>query len=484
MTTTRTLVSLLVLAASGAATAASDTPTVHYYTVTIDYALQRLSVEANFSHPVDSIAARSRSAGKYLLDVRGCGEDADIKLRNRRLMLPEHGLRCLNYTVDLERAAGEYRNSRNLAAQNVVVSPAYWLWRPELFNDTTVRIEFRLPDAMRVSVPWQQVSDDGLTFSLGKSPESAYAPAAFGSFDYRDVEVPGALLRVSVLKSKDPSEAGTAAIMDWVQATATDVSLAYGRFPHPSPQVLVVPVSSGRSAVSFGQVIRDGGETVELYVDPSQPMDEFFADWKATHEFSHLMLPYLHAEHHWISEGFAQYYQNILLTRAGAYDHQKAWQNLYAGYERGRQSRPEMSPNEATAGNVRSGRMKVYWSGAALALMADVTLRERSNGEDSLDKVLSRFQSCCLPSDVVWSGTEFFTVLDSLASSPVFMPLYRRHADTAGFPDTSELLQKLGVMTNNGEVRLRRSAELSGVREAITKTDFLTARQRGQLADN
>lgn len=475
---------LLMLAMLSSASSASAAAAVHYYTVSIDYALDRLSVEAVFAHPVASVSARSRSAGKYLLDVRGCGEDADIKLRNRRLMLPEHGIRCLNYTVDLGRAASEYRSSRNLDPRNIVVSPAFWLWRPELFSDTTIRVDFRLPDAMKVSVPWQPAADDGMSFVLGKSPESAYAPAAFGAFDYREIEVPGAMLRVSVLTGKEDSDADS--VFDWVQATATEVSLAYGRFPHPSPQVLVVPSRSGRSdsAVSFGQVIRDGGETVELYVDPSKPMSEFLADWKATHEFSHLMLPYLHAEHHWISEGFAQYYQNILLTRAGAYDHRQTWQNLYAGYERGRQSRPELSPNEATAGNVRSGRMKVYWSGAAIALMADVTLRERSNGEDSLDKVLSRFQSCCLPSDEVWSGPAFFTVLDSLASTPVFMPLYRRYADTAGFPDTSELLEKLGVMVDEGEVRLKRNAELQEVREAITKTDTVIARQRGQLAVN
>ena len=203
-------------------------------------------------------------------------------------------------------------------------------------------------------------------------------------FDYREIEVPGSTLRVSLLQTKESMN--NDAIMDWVQATATDVSLAYGYFPNPSPQVIVIPIGSGRSSnpVPFGRVIRDGGETVELFVNPSQPQSEFLTDWTATHEFSHMMVPYLHREYRWISEGLAQYYQNVLLTRAGAYEEQEAWQKIYAGLERGRQSRPELSPNEATSGSVRSARMKVYWSGAALALMADVTLRERSGGEESL----------------------------------------------------------------------------------------------------
>lgn len=475
---------LVLLPAFWFASSASADSVTHHYTVTLDYSLSRLSVEARFGHPVETVTARSRGAGRYLADVRGCNEAPQIRLRNRRMMLPEGGVRCLNYTVDLKRASGEYRNAKNLAPQNIVASPAYWMWRPELFDGEKVEVEFKLPESVMVSVPWQPLDGTGTRFTLARSPESAYAPAVFGDLDYREIEVPGATLRVALLQTK--AAMNNDAIMDWVQATATDVSLAYGYFPNPSPQVLVVPVTSGRSSgpVPFGRVIRDGGETVELFVNPSMPQDEFLVDWTATHEFSHLMVPYLHSEFHWISEGFAQYYQNVLLTRAGAYEPQEAWQKIYAGLERGRKSRPELSPNEAASGSVRSARMKVYWSGAALALMADVNLRERSDGTETLDTVLRRFQECCLPSQDVWTGPEFLTKLDSLAGAPVFMPLYRRYADTAGFPDTSEYFERLGLRVSNDKVRIRRNAELQEMRDAIMRTDMPTARWRGQLATN
>ena len=128
--------------------------------------------------------------------------------------------------------------------------------------------------------------------------------------------------------------------------------------------------------------------------------------------------------------------------------------------------------------------MKVYWSGAAIALMADVTLRERSGGEETLDSVLQRFQECCLPSKDVWTGPEFFTKLDSLTSEPVFMPLYRRYADTAGFPDTSDIFDRLGIRIDDDEVSLRRRGELVEIRKAITRTDMPTAGWREQLATN
>jgi len=457
-------------------------PVVHDYTVTIDYSMTNLWVEARFRHPVESVTARSRDAGKFLVDVRGCDSTSNIRLRNRRMLLPEDGITCLNYTVDLGRAAKENRQNRTLSAQNIVVSPSIWLWRPELAGSTELHLQFRLPEGTSVSVPWQPVDSEEHRFLLRDSPESSNAPAAFGSFDYRELAVPGSTLRVALLRSEQEKDA--AGIFDWVRATATDVSLAYGRFPSPMPQVLIIPVGNSRErssgAVPFGQVIRDGGETVLLYINETEPQSAFLEDWTATHEFSHLLLPYIDRRHKWISEGFAQYYQNILLARSGAYEEQHAWQKIYDGLERGRLSRPELSPNEAAEGGVRTGLMKIYWSGAAIALIADVGLRELSGGRESLDTVLEQLQTCCLPSDHVWSGPELFAQMDALTDFPVFLSLYRRYADTAGFPDTANVLERLGIQVSDSKVKVRKN----NIRLAITAPDAEASRQREKLAAN
>ena len=356
------------------------------------------------------------------------------------------------------------------------------MWRPELTNGTKIHVTFRMPESVRVSVPWQQIDAEGNTYIVGGSPENANAPAIFGKFDYREIEVPGSVIRLSIVSGDTPMN--NDAIARWIQATATDVSLAYGRFPNPSPQVVVYPGSTSRSGVGFGRVVRDGGESVELLINPEDDVETFFRDWTATHEFSHMLLPYVGSEFRWISEGFAQYYQNILLTRAGEYDAERMWQNLYAGFERGRKSHPELSPNEATSRSIRGSRMKVYWSGAALALMADVALRERSNGEESLDDVLERLQACCLPSTRTWSGPELFAKLDSLIDEPLFVPLFRRYADTAGFPDTSDVYARLGLSISGDKVRIKRNGELKTIRNAMTITDDPTAQRREQLAAN
>ena len=269
------------------------------------------------------------------------------------------------------------------------------------------------------------------------------------------------------------SDQKAAELVEWVKATADTIKLAYGRFPNPDAKVIVIPSAENAwgsdSAVIFGRVTRSNGETVELFVDTDRPIEDFYSDWTATHEFNHLMLPLLSQRYRWISEGFATYYQNVLMSRAGRYTTEFAWQRLSEGFERGRESQPSLSLNDAAAGGIRHARMKIYWSGAAIALMADIELRKRSGGTESLDSVLGEFQSCCLPSKRRWSGPQLFEKLDTFVESPVFMPLYRQYADEKGFPNVTPVLTAFGVVPNpDGTVSFDDSASSSHIRKAIS----------------
>ena len=271
-----------------------------------------------------------------------------------------------------------------------------------------------------------------------------FAATANAQMYYAETIAAGATLEIRF--TEPLAEQRARAIVRWLQDGATNVGSVYGRFPLDSLGVTVVPQQGGRSdtasPVPFGRVTRNGRERVELYIDADRPIEELYADWTLTHEFSHLLLPHIDWRQRWISEGFASYYQNVLMARAGHYSTQTALSKLAAGFERGRQSRPELSPNEAALEGVRRARYKIYWSGAAIALLADIALREQSGGTESLDVILGRFQRCCLPSTRRWSGKELFEKLDSLAAQPVFMPLYRQYADQPGFPAIDGLLDK------------------------------------------
>ena len=455
---------------AGLIAATSSVADVHVYRIEVDAALSRLDVTARFKVPVTDIAARSRSAAQFLLDARDCDDDQEFRVRGRRLLTPPEGVTCLSYSVDLSSAARSDRRNHLLRSSNVIVSPTVWMWRPRLGGNDEIQARFDLPDGVKVSVPWQPLPTDNSTYKLSASPQSGSAVAIFGRFESSVTNVAGTRLRVDLPRTLHDVE--LAPTVDWVREAAKNVALAYGRFPNPAARVVVFPMGSSPwhsdSPVYFGRVVRDGGETVELLIDPGKPTSAFYADWTATHELSHMMLPFLRSEQRWLSEGFAQYYQNVLLARAGRYAPRDAWQNLHDGFERGRSSAPELSPNQAAGGSERNSRMKIYWSGAAIALMADVELRRRSNGAESLDDVLDQFQRCCLPAQGTWSGPKLFAKLDSFLREPLFMDLYRRYADSPGFPDVRPLLRRLGVTVRRGQVRLEDDAELAEIRAALT----------------
>ena len=203
-------------------------------------------------------------------------------------------------------------------------------------------------------------------------------------------------------------------------------------------------------------------------INENRDIEDFYGHWTATHEFSHLMLPYISSRHRWVSEGFAQYYQNLLLARAGHYSERRAWQELYEGFQRGRGSAVGRSPNDVAQGGWRDGTMKIYWTGAVIALMGDVALREQSGGEQSLDTVLRELMSCCLPSERMWTGPEFYAKLDEISGRDIFLPMYRRYAESTDFPNAMPLLTRLGVEFERNRVRLNDRAELADMRSEMT----------------
>ncbi len=443
---------LLVAALLGAAAAQAAT---HEYHVALSDDMRQLTVEARLDGSVRSVSARRRDARDFLVDARAC-DGVRLSRNGSRLTSPSGNLTCIAYSVDLGKAVNENPRLQSFGRHTLVLPVNDWLWRPRLGGDDEILVTFSLPRNINVSVPWQSIEDSPATFRLRSSPRSGTGLAIFGQFDTSVVSVGEAELRIVALPS--PHGPINPAIIDWTGRTAANITLAYGRFPNPDARVLLFPIAgrSGGSAVPFGRVVRDGGETIELLVDPGQPEESFLGDWTATHEFAHLMLPYVGRSDRWVSEGFAQYYQNVLLARAGRYSPEEAWRKIGEGLERGRQSAPHLSPDEATATAERNTRMKIYWSGAALALMADVELRRRSDGKESLDTVLDRFQACCLPSRRTWTARELFAEFDRLVDTPLFVDLYDRHADAAGFPDFDEYLGSAGLAEIRAAITARR----------------------------
>lgn len=436
----------------------------HDYRLRIAEDSNRLEIEARFATAVTGVRVRSSRGPRYLESATDC--EGRPLIRRGPSLSPENGrLSCLRYSVNLGRLRAGDRRNATLARSITLAPPSRWLWRPG--DRLPIVATFELPDGYRASPPWERLDASGRRYRLGPSPENASAAVAFGRFTEAVRPIAGGEVRVVLLQPA--TGRAPAALLDWAAAVADDVAKSYGGLPNPSPHVLIVPVGGNRtgSPVPFGRVLRDGGESVEFFVNHNARIDRFYTDWTATHEYSHLLFPYVRQSHRWISEGFAQYLQNVLLARAGRYTPERAWQKLYEGFERGRRSRPDLSPNAAAARGTRTATMKVYWSGAVLALAADLELRRASGGRQSLDTVIVDLAECCLPSTRSWSGSELLQKLDELAGRPVFMPLYRQHANTPGFPDYAPLFAELGLSVDRGRVVLGDRVAEAALRDAI-----------------
>jgi len=299
------------------------------------------------------------------------------------------------------------------------------------------------------------------------------ARTAIGRFSVESIELPGGRLRYALLPGEPAPDA--AALRRWVTSGARALLSAYGHLPLPDAQLLVVPIGQGREPVPWGEVQRGGGDAVQLYIDQRRPAEAFMADWVLVHELSHLLHPHIIARDRWLSEGIASYYQNVLRARAGLMSTQSAWNALHAGFQRGiRGTRRGRSLAEVSETMMRDHSfMRVYWSGAAIALLADVELRRRSGGAQSLDTALAAFSDCCLPADRSWSARELLQQLDRLTGTTVFMALYGEYVDADDFPDLRAVYAELGLQPESA-TSLRLDPKAPG---AATCTAIMTAAQ-------
>ncbi len=431
-----------------------------FYRIAVNEALSEVAVEARFTGEIGDLEAEDGQLRDFR-SLSGCGGET-VQINNERIATT--GLSgCLRYRYPLEAEAGSRTPPVEPGVR--VTRPGAWLWTPDLRSAGPIHIELKLPEGAEASVPWRPLEDG--RYALDPSPGSASGKVVFGTFDQFDVPVGDADIRVAAVHSPG-RRLDVEKTANWLQVALEDVAAVGGRFPNPNLQVIVHPVGDrGRSPVPFGYVIRDGGETVRFYVAENRSLDDFLADWTATHEFAHVLLPYVRSREKWVSEGFASYYQNVLLARRGAYTELEAWRRLHRSFRRADQVRnpPRLDRlNERSFGEMR---MLIYWSGAAFALMADARLRSIGDGNLSLDSVLGQLAACCLPSERIWTAAELFETLDGFTPEPVFVPLYEEFMARRGMPDLEPLYADLGIETAGDWVRLTEEGRLRALRGAI-----------------
>lgn len=397
-----------------------------------------------------SAEARALPHGEDGIDLAGVGEGA-----------------CIRYALDLAGSSSLPMGLGSRIVDGALLSnPASWLWRAPR-RPTGMRATARFVHApeVEVAVSWPR---DGAAHALDATAFGFYSHAAFGRFERETVSVGDATLDVVVLAGF--SETTRAAIRPWITAVARMAATPGGRFPTERAQVIVIPKRRGGDAVGFGHVTRGGGASVALMVSPEAELDALLSDWTAGHEFSHLWHPFVRKDGVWLSEGLATYYQEIIRVRGGVLPAAKAWRRLRDGADRGKAD--DRSLAEASTNVYRNWDFpRVYWGGAAIALLADVEIRRRSDGARSLDDVMAELAKCCTRDSRAWPAERLVARMDEIIGAPVMAEIVKRHVNGDRFADLGPLYGRLGLALRDGVYEPVSGAPESAIRDAIMRVD-------------
>jgi predicted metalloprotease with PDZ domain len=109
--------------------------------------------------------------------------------------------------------------------------------------------------------------------------------------------------------------------------------------------------------------------------------------------------------------------------------------------------------------------------------MADVELRRRSDGKQSLDRVLDGLAACCNKESSPRSAREVIARMDRIAGGDVFRTLYERWVLGPELPRVGELYDDLGLDIDAGSIRKRARARDAWIRDAVMLRDHRVAQK-------
>jgi len=260
---------------------------------------------------------------------------------------------------------------------------------------------------------------------------------------------------------------GAEPLIAWVKRSLGIVAAYYGHFPVADLRIRVSSTSGG--GVRHGTTFGVHGGLIRITVGREVTPAELLNDWVLVHEMTHLALPDVGPEHAWLSEGVAVYVEGVARAQAGNRPAADVWAE-------DARSMPRGLPQPGDAGLDHTHTWgRTYWGGALFCLLADVEIRQRTDNRQGLQSALRAVARASggLVSD--WPIERLFTVADGAVGTQVLEELYARSKDSPLAIDLPSLWQNLGIVPEDGAVKLREDAPLAKIRDAIMRAPLDSA---------
>ncbi len=375
----------------------------------------------------------------------------------------ERGCR-IRYRFLLDDAAREVSDDGVAMSTHGIIEspPATWLVHP-LRTTTTMRTVFHVTShvtgvtmatGVRASTPNAVGTYETAANDLPIAPYTV-----FGRFRESTVDVgKGAHVRFAVAAGK--LMATDTDLTSWLSRAGHAVSDYYGRFP--IDQTLIVAIPSRGDRVGFGRTMAGGGASILIDVGRDAGDTALADDWVAVHEMIHLAYPSMGREHAWIEEGLATYLEPFVRVRAGMTDEKTVWSEFV-------RMLPNGLPRDGSQGLERTPTWgSVYWGGALFCFVADLQIREKTNGQRSLDDAVKNILASGGDDNARWSMEYAFDKGDEATGVHVLRDLYKSMGLSAERVDLDAIWAKLGVVRSGDSVTFDDKAPLAATRKAMT----------------
>jgi hypothetical protein len=208
-----------------------------------------------------------------------------------------------------------------------------------------------------------------------------------------------------------------------------------------------------------------GGASITIDVGERATHASLIDDWVLVHEMTHTALPDMQGPQHWLEEGLATYVEPLARAQAGTYPVERLWAEWLHGM-------PNGLPREGDLGlDVTHTWGRTYWGGALFCLLADLEIRERTDGRKSLRDALRAILAAGGDISVSWPVERVIEVGDGATGVPVLRELYDKMKSAPVEVDLASIWKRLGVQAQGRGVSFDDTAPLAQIRRAMTSAE-------------
>lgn len=368
----------------------------------------------------------------------------------------------LRWSVDLQETAAKLDDADLLLARGrgFVGGLATLLWLPDdAADDVAFTLRVQPPAGQAFVCACAGDGTDGWRGTLGDL--RAGPSCAFGALAVRSLQVAGVHVTMAEPDARSPT--ATTALDAHVKECAGAVASWYGAFPVERLLLLVLPTHG--AAVASGSARGAGGASIRLYVPRHLGPAQYADDWVLIHEMVHLAMPSLPPEHHWLEEGSATYFEPLIQVQARRVRAVDAWAAMLSDYQQG------LADPAAGGLDGDDSWGRTYYGGALFCLLADLRIRERTNGARSLGDAM-RALPAAGANLLTQSGIEAVLARgDAATGTTVLRELYDAMGRRPLAVDLAALWRELGVRLVDGRAVFDDTAPRAWLRSALMAAD-------------